>query len=268
MPVIVKLPELLALEPGERLTGVRATLKSAYDLKNFGSGEKAGTVQNGVLVDPESGKTMKVKVWNHDDLTRFVGDEIILLAHQSSRGVTGLKISENEWQGKVENILEVGDKASITTNDGPPTGDADEEEDDVPDAEAPKKAAPRQAKATENRTATQPVKGSWKLVGQDLRRLGAFASAAYIEVVTRVVPTVAEHSGFAMNQDNVHATAMALMIQFMRDKGGIHSVPEKEWKGYGEAIGPVGRVSAAEAKEQKIIVGYKEETDDEDSLPF
>lgn len=244
MPIIVGVKHLLSCEAGDRVTGVRAVIKVTFPQREFGSGDNAGTVQNGYLRDlddPES--EIMFKVWNRDDLSDLKGCVVEFVAVSGKQGATGLKLVDHAFKGKTELCLDVSEKATmdIADGEGEPPAEPDEEPPPKPKAKAsapaPKRAAAPAPKPAVRTSAPAPIrpagsKPTWTDVGGQMKRVGAAYASALIEVVTRVAPAVFGKTGMAMTPDHMHSAAVTVLLGCIRDRDKLGLLPDLPWKGY------------------------------------
>lgn len=276
MPVVVNVRDVVKdCSVGDKLTGVKGRLKAIFKLSQFGKGEKAGTIQNGFLKDLETDAEIKIKVWNREDLTDKKGEEIVFLARNSTKGMSGLKIVEDEYDGKVQLVIDVSEKAELMVNDGPPAVE------DEPEEEGARPAARPAASQSTNRAASRPTaapaarpvssKPTWTSVGGQLSRVGSLYAACIIEVVNRVAPRVSEKTGMLLDPDTVHASATTIMLSLLRDRDKLGVLPDLPWKGYlGTEAVPVARPEPPKPKSEPIAepADITEEDADDDDVPF
>jgi len=102
-----KISQLLQAPNGYECTGVEGSVKKIFDRTTFTKG-RGGSVQKVIL--ERGGQDIKVALWNRDEFP--YGEGTIISLAPTSQG-KGLTIKINEYQGRVTNELNVGDKASV-----------------------------------------------------------------------------------------------------------------------------------------------------------
>ena len=279
MPIIIGVKQLLGLEYGEPVTGVRGVLKVVFKPSSFtGRDGNPGTVQSGYLKDLDGDEEVRLKVWNRDDLSDLKGEVVEFLAVSGKGGAKGLKYVESEYQGKKEPCLEVSERADMSINDGGAAGAVEPEGEQAEEAPKPraKAAAPKRASApapapkapVPRRAQPEAGKPSWSGVGAQMRRVGAAYASALIEVVTRVAPAVQAKSGLTLDPATMHAAATTMLLSVLRDRDKLGFLPDLPWKGYLVATEqPAPQPQQSMTEEQAKEVGA-EPDEDEDDIPF
>lgn len=109
----IPLKEVLSLNPGTVISGVRGTVKAVCERFTGEQPQSDNTVRKWSLQDlilNDNGTEVCVKVANHEPIpVEKQGQSLYLLAHQKSRGgMSGLKVDEEEGQ-KVLRVSQSGE---------------------------------------------------------------------------------------------------------------------------------------------------------------
>lgn len=233
MPVMLSVSDVINLDVGEIVPGVKCILKTAFAWKgNIGRDQK-GSVQTAFIKEIDGDAEIKVKLWDRDDVSPLKGKVLWFVSHQGKTGLTGLKVEEDTYENKTEKVLVVKGSAEIARHDGAAQAA-------VPDKRVPREAVPASeddipmewpAEKAQEPQQKNPTPGSWKEIGDRIHRIGAFQAACMIEVLTRVIPTVEQKTSIRI-EDYQAITAMTATI--MIEYGKIHGqgMKPEPWKGY------------------------------------
>lgn len=102
--------QLLIADEGYFSSGVTGEITNLFEHK---SGEKNGkpwSIQTAVL--ESGGSSIRLKFWNMAEVKDKGG--ITILPTDLGKGPKGLTVKDNEWQGKINKELHIGDKARIS----------------------------------------------------------------------------------------------------------------------------------------------------------
>lgn len=244
MPVMIGVGQCLGeVKPGEVIAGVKGLVKVVFDRATFTkkSGQQAGeesTVQKAVIQDiGDKSKELVVKLWNQQPLaSAHVGKELWLVAHSGQKGLSGLRLKEDTYDGRSTLVLDVGDRAEVViggkttgnkaaTNTPPANTD-----DDIPFDEPPA-AEPKPIRR--GAVSGEPLENgaTWKGVGAQLDRYGALWAACFTQVANKVVVECEKTTGHKLELDQMREIATSLFIELNRKQV---TAPETPWKGYAE----------------------------------
>lgn len=231
MPVMLNVSDVLGLDAGDVVPGVKGTVKIVFDRKNGTKGDREWSVQTGFLKEVDGTEEIKFKAWDKDDLKGLTGKTVWLVSKQGKTGLTGLKVEDDEYQGKTERVLVIKGGAEIAKHDGTAVPDKRVPREAVPanDDDVPMEWPEEKAKAPE--PAPKAEGSTWKEIGERIRRIGAFQAAAMVEVLTHVIPAVERKTGIRIEDyQAVQAMTATLMIEY----GKVHGTTAKPeaWKGY------------------------------------
>jgi hypothetical protein len=121
MPLILSVPKLLEMSDGGVPEGMIGILSTIYPRKAYGSGEKSGFVQKGVLTG--DGKSIAITFWELEEIPQArKGKEIVAVSTRNQRGLSGLRRKDNEYKGKVTPEIHVQHSADVSYPD-PAGGD-------------------------------------------------------------------------------------------------------------------------------------------------
>lgn len=156
MPRNLSLKDVCAMGPGESVTQTKGTLKAVFKYCTGKGQDGNGTFQGAVLSDGPS--EIKLKVWDRDDLTPLKGKQVWVISGTDSRNgkLIGLGIEEDEYQGKVSNVLVVKSKAQIVRADTP---DNPQRADDGDLGPQPK------TQSSPQRPSPKPPRDNWQPLG-------------------------------------------------------------------------------------------------------
>jgi len=110
--------DVVKMSAGEIVPALKCRLKAAYPRESGTSANGDWTRQN-ITVDDGHGHEIKAQVWNKEAIHKdYGGSWMTLLCSQSEKhGLTGLKLAENNYQGKTSIILKVTASALIEFGD-------------------------------------------------------------------------------------------------------------------------------------------------------
>lgn len=108
-----KISQLLTAPEGYACTGVEGEVTNIYKRSVFSKGDSENSVQK-VIIKDAGGSTIRCAFWGRAEFP--YGENTKILITPTSQG-KGLTIKDNEYQGKVNKELNVGDKAGIVQID-------------------------------------------------------------------------------------------------------------------------------------------------------
>lgn len=230
---MLNVSDVLGLDAGDVVPGVKGTVKVVFDRKTGTKGDREWSVQTGFLKEIDGTEEIKFKAWDKDDLKSLTGKTVWLVSKQAKTGLTGLKVEDDEYNGKTERVLVIKGGAEIAKHDGT-TG--------VPDKRVPREAVPAsdddvpmewpEEKAKAPAPAPKAEGSTWKEIGERIRRIGAFQAAAMVEVLTHVIPAVERKTGIRIEDyQAVQAMTATIMVRYEKMYGATSNIPEV-WKGY------------------------------------
>ncbi len=242
MPTIIGIKAMLdGCQADEIIAGVKGTVKKVLKQSTFGKGDKSGTLQPIIVRDDADEATeIKAKLWNHNPLNSDdVGRKIVFIAHQGQKGMTGLRLKEDTYDNKTSIILDVGDRAEVTFNDGAkaqrPQSESEPEPDDSDDDGLPFGGKPARATAPAPAPARPKAANgdgfTWKAVGAQMNRLGALYAAAFIQAQNKCAVEIEKQTGVKIPEDQIREVATTLFIEFNR-KG--YPLPDAPFTHYAE----------------------------------
>jgi hypothetical protein len=197
------------MDDGELVVQTSGVIKVAFARK-AGEGEKGPwSVQHFVLQDGNA--EIKVKAWNKDDVLPLKGKKVALLCGKDGHGkLSGLAITEEEYQGKTSKILELNTRGELVRYDAPQ--EAPEASPDDGDL------GPQPSKEPAQRTPTAKPDAKWIPMGPTV---GMAINNACANLTAR---------GLELEPAAVYNVASDLLRVSQRLEGGKLAAPYSERK--------------------------------------
>ena len=144
---VVPLSQVKELTHNEVIPCVRGKVKACYKRRTGGEGDKTWSVQDMELDDGTA--TIKVKAWDHPELSQFKDRRVAVMAHDGPKGLSSVYAFDDEYQGKTSRIIKVTAAAKVEMEDGSPPANNTPQSSEQPPAlgeqqPRPRTPAPRQ----------------------------------------------------------------------------------------------------------------------------
>jgi len=204
----IPLSEVVTMSPGSIIEQTSGVLKRVFKYTTRDGQYGPSSFQGAVLAD--GNVEVKLKLKNHPDQAGCLGKRIWLMAKEGKKGWTGVKVEEDEYEGKKELVLAVTATAIIGLADAPaktqPTTTT------AQPAPAPV-AAPAQAK-------TQPVASAtsddpWHDVKVRVGQLGNLYALIMRKLSLDVAPSLLQ-LGIELTSDQIQSGAATIYIQYCK----------------------------------------------------
>ncbi len=139
---LIPIKDALTFSPEENVPSVRGKVKEIYKPSTGSSDKGEWSFQNLVIVD-ESGQ-IKVKLKDREPLPLdYKGRVILISCKEGDKGLSGVKIKEDEYRGKIDKVLWVTPSATIDRVEGSAPA-APQQAQANGHVEQPKSEAPKQ----------------------------------------------------------------------------------------------------------------------------
>jgi hypothetical protein len=229
MPRIVPLAEALKMDPGEQLPAIRGKV---VKVGKYFSGESAkGPWSFQTLVIDEGGTKADVKFKGRDQIAPdAVGKVAFVVANNGERGLTGLRVEDDEYNGKTTRIVLVTPSAELTFGKGD-WGTGPKEKASA-DSEPPKERARTEDAGDDYPSGDQPPRdeskkpaaaaGGWEAVKVDLnriRKLHLLCCAAAAHNVAAM-----HKAGINVGDEFLQSAAATIFIEACK-RGGMSAMP-------------------------------------------
>ena len=91
------------LDAGEVVPSIKGTITRVFQRREGTNQNGEWSVQDALLA--ADGSEIKVKFWNHADLSDVAGKEVTLQAHQGKTGLTSLFAEDDDYKGKITRYI-------------------------------------------------------------------------------------------------------------------------------------------------------------------
>ena len=229
MPRIVPLAEALKMDPGEQLPAIRGKV---VKVGKYFSGQSAkGPWSFQTLTIDDGGTKTDVKFKGRDQIAPdAVGKVAFVVANNGERGLTGVRVEDDEYNGKTTRIVLVTPSAELTFGKGDwntetpakpaaakQTSDPEPSEDDYPGGdEPPARESERPAEANKGGT-------GWDGLKQDvnkIRKLHLLCCAAAAHNVAAL-----HKAGINVGDEFLQSAAATIFIEACK-RGGMAAIPD------------------------------------------
>ena len=229
MPRIVPLSEALRMDPGEQLPAIRGKV---IKVGKYFSGESAkGPWSFQTIVIEDGGTKADVKFKGRDQIAPdAVGKVAFVVANNGERGLTGVRVEDDEYNGKTTRIVLVTPSAELTFGKGDwntetqpaktdatkPARDPEPSADDYPGGDEPP------AREVEKPAEGKSVSG-WDGLKQDvnkIRKLHLLCCAAAAHNVA-----VLHKAGINVGDEFLQSAAATIFIEACK-RGGMAAIPD------------------------------------------
>ena len=120
---MLNVTDVLALDVGDMVPGVKGILKIAFKRSEGIGRDKTGSVQTAFLKQVDGEQEIKLKLWDREDISNLTGKQVWLVAKQGTTGLTGLKVELDAYTNAKgedisEKVLVVKKQTEIARHDG------------------------------------------------------------------------------------------------------------------------------------------------------
>jgi len=230
MPRIVALAEALKMDPGEQLPAIRGKVIKVGKYFSDESAKRPWSFQT--LVIEDGGTKADVKFKGRDQIALdAVGKVAFIVANNGERGLTGVRVEDDEYNGKVTRIVLVTPSAELTFGKGDwntettanptaarQTRESEPAADDYPGGDEPP--------AREVEKPTEANKGGtagWDGLKQDvnkIRKLHLLCCAAAAHNVAAM-----HRAGINVGDEFLQSAAATIFIEECK-RGGMAAMPD------------------------------------------
>lgn len=217
----ITVPQALELSTGELVPSIRAVVSDIGKRYSGTNDHGDWSLQNITLKDGVTGQTIKAKVNDREEIpASWKGGTVLMVCKNSDKGLTGLKIDEDDYRGKKSKVIKVTPSATIM-----PDGASGATTPPAPQAAPPAQPVTPPARTTEVPAATQEAPPSHDGNGNDPVKVArkALARAANLYVLctdagSYVKEQLKARHAVEMTDAQYQACVSALFINASRDQ--------------------------------------------------
>lgn len=115
----ITVPQALELSTGELVPSIRAVVSDIGRRYSGTNDHGDWSLQNITLKDGVTGQTIKAKVNDREEIpASWKGGTVLMSCKNSDKGLTGLKIDEDDYRGKKSKVIKVTPSATILPDNG------------------------------------------------------------------------------------------------------------------------------------------------------
>ncbi len=246
---LIPIKDLLAMEEEEAVPAMRGTIKRVFGRSEGSNEHGPWSLQNVIVTEPGNDKIeIKVKLKDQEEVPeKSKGRSLYVESHRGDRGMTGIKIKEETYQGKPRKYLHVTKTATVTlldrnapnpsstpapeTGARPPVGSPEEQGEaptpkappaKAPEAPAPPANTPPPSKPADGKPKRDPKQHEAELILIQQANLWRRCLA----VMHKTAEDYAVATGEKLDGETIRSGTSTLFIQGARD-GLYRSMPKE-----------------------------------------